>query len=211
MEQAVPQPADAGRESLIPELADYQRQFESIQKEVRELTAGLAESQFNWRPDATRWSISENLLHLNITGEMWRRPLEAAIEQARARGPFSRGPFRYGFLGSVAIRKMEPPPRQKFRASAKAMPTNGNPITAVVPTFLHHQDEFILRLHQANGLDLARIKLPLPGRRFLKLSMGQCFAFIATHERRHLWQAKQVRNHPQFPSEGAHRGRPNSD
>lgn len=208
VEQAVSTPAESDRENLIPELAEYRRQFERIQQEVRELTSGLAESQFNWRPDETRWSISENLLHLNIAGDMWRRQLEETIERARASGPFSQGPFRYGFLGSQIVRSMEPPPKRKFRTGRRFLPTNGNPISAVVPTFLHYQDEFILRVQQANGLDLARIKLPFPAMRLIRLGLGQVFALILAHERRHLWQARQVRQHPQFPAEGAYRGRP---
>ncbi len=30
--------------------------------------------------------------------------------------------------------------------------------------------------------------------------LGQWFAFLAAHERRHLWQAWQVRRHPEFPA-----------
>ncbi len=203
-------PVDAPGQQLIPELADLQRQFESIQQDARELTAGLADSQFNWRPGPASWSMSECLLHLNITGESMRRPLESVIQQGRARGLFGQGPFRYGFLGNWLLRMTEPPPKRKFRASRSLTPTNGNPITALLPTFLFYQDEFIRRLHEANGLDLARIKVALPANRLLRLSLGQFFGFIAAHERRHLWQARAVRNHPQFPAEGRHRGRPNA-
>ncbi len=202
---------DAAGQALNPELAQYQRQFERIKQEVRELTKGLAESQFQWRQEPARWSMSEHLMHLNMSAEVWRKPLETAIEEARRSGPFSQGPFHYGFLGSLAIRNMEPPPKRKFRAGSKFAPVNGNPITALLPTFLHYQEELILRLGQANGLDLARIKLVLPGHRFLRLSLGQCFGFLAAHERRHLWHMREVRNHQQFPPEGEHRGRPNKD
>jgi hypothetical protein len=33
------------------------------------------------------------------------------------------------------------------------------------------------------------------------MGLGPCFAFLAAHERRHLWQAWQVRKDPGFPAE----------
>ena len=198
-------------QTLNPELAEYRRQFEKIKEDVRELTAGLAESQFNWRPAPASWSMSECILHLNMTAEAFRKPLESAIQRAKASGPFGQGPFRYGFLQKWLVRSMEPPTKRKFRAGRRFIPTNDNPVTSLLPTFLYYQDEFMLRLEEANGLNLARVKLSLPGNRFLRLSLGQCFAFLLAHQRRHLWQARRVREQPQFPNEGRQRGRPNSE
>jgi hypothetical protein len=209
MESVSSSPAAAAGPTLIPELAGYQHQFESIRQQARELTLGLAESQFNWRPGPDRWSMSECFLHLNMVGEALRGPIESAIAHAKVHGPFGPGPFRHGFFGNWLVRSMDAPAKHKFRASRRFTPVNGNPITSLLPTFLFYQDELILRLHQANGLDLARVRIHAPGPRFPRLSLGQAFAFLAAHERRHLWQARQVRDHPQFPPEGWHRGRPN--
>jgi hypothetical protein len=50
-------------------------------------------------------------------------------------------------------------------------------------------------------LDLARVKAPAPGLGPVKLNLHITFAWIAAHERRHLWQARQVRGHAGFPAE----------
>jgi hypothetical protein len=34
----------------------------------------------------------------------------------------------------------------------------------------------------------------------LKFTLGQAFRLLAAHERRHLWQARNVRNAPNFPA-----------
>ena len=187
-------------EMLTPELADYQRQFERIKQDAVALVAGLNESRFNWRPAPDQWSIAECLQHLNITGDRWLCLLEHAIQQAQSRGLLGQGPFRYGWLGKWFVRNTEPPPKRKFKAPRWLTPVHGQPINAVVPTFLHLQDQLVRRLHEANGLDLARAKTATPISSLLKLSLGQSFAQIAAHERRHLWQARQVRSHPHFPS-----------
>jgi hypothetical protein len=69
-----------------------------------------------------------------------------------------------------------------------------------MPTFLHLQDQLALQLEQANGLHLGRVKVRAQGLVPAKLSLRVTFAWIAAHERRHLWQARQVRNHTAFPA-----------
>jgi hypothetical protein len=61
------------------------------------------------------------------------------------------------------------------------------------------QGQLALQLEQASGLDLERIKVPAPGLGPVKLNLHVTLAWIAAHQRRHLWQARQVRAHPAFP------------
>jgi hypothetical protein len=53
-------------------------------------------------------------------------------------------------------------------------------------------------VHQAEGLDLARIRTISPVNRLIRLPLGAYLQFILAHDRRHLWQARQVRNAPGF-------------
>ena len=185
--------------TLSPELAELDRQFAAAKAEASELVNGLKESQFNWRPDARIWSIAECLQHLNIVGDRYAHVLEKTLAEARARGLVGQGPFGYGWLGKWILVNTEPPPKRKVKAARSLTPAYGQPITAVLPTFLHLQEQLALRLEQANGLDLARVKVPVPGFGPVKLNLHITFARIAAHERRHLWQARQVRNHAAFP------------
>lgn len=64
---------------------------------------------------------------------------------------------------------------------------------------LRHLRELVREIHgygalrSADGLDLARIKVTSPVTRLLRLSLGQWLAGLAGHQRRHLWQARQVK------------------
>jgi hypothetical protein len=58
---------------------------------------------------------------------------------------------------------------------------------------LHLQSQLTLLAQSADGLDLARIKVPTPISRLIRLSLGMTFAQVAAHERRHLDQAWRVR------------------
>jgi hypothetical protein len=96
---------------------------------------------------------------------------------------------------------MDGPPRIRFRTPRVYAPQNGRPAAEVVEEFSLVQQELMNSVRAANGLDLARAKVTVPIRKFIKLSLGQEFALIAAHERRHIWQAQQVRAHPDFPRE----------
>lgn len=57
---------------------------------------------------------------------------------------------------------------------------------------------------EANGLHLARVKVEMTAlhvalRHFVKMPLGGQLLLTTTHDRRHLWQAEQVRNDPSFP------------
>lgn len=176
-----------------PELEQYRQQFAAIQARTRELTAGLNEERFNWRAAPHQWSIEECLAHLTIVGQWEVKAIENAIDATKARGLTGNGPFRYGAFERFLVRMTEPPVRRKVRSPRRFLPLHGQPLTAVVPTFLHLQSQLLLQIERAEGLDLARVKVATPISRLFKLSLGMTFAQTAAHERRHLEQAQRVR------------------
>jgi hypothetical protein len=186
--------------SLSPELVELDSQVAAAKAEASELVDGLQESQFNWRPDPHSWSVAECLLHLNMVGDRCVHILERSLADARARGRVANGPFGYGWLGKRILAHTEPPSRHKYKAPRAFTPAYGQPITAVLPTFRHLQEQLSRQLQQASGLDLAHIRVPAPEARPLRFNLQFTFAWIAAHERRHLWQARQVRNHAAFPA-----------
>ncbi len=181
------------------ELRDYQRQIEAIERDAQELVDALTDEQFNWHPAPGIWSIADCLSHLNVTGSLYLSRIDASIEEARSRKLFAAGPFRHGFLGNWFVRSLEPPVKRKFKAPGLFEPTPDQPLDKVTREFMSLQSEVRARLNSAGGLDLKRARVVSPISRFLKLSLGQSFRLIITHERRHLWQARQVKSHPSFP------------
>ena len=177
----------------VPELELYRRHFEQIQQQAREVTSELNEARFNWRPSPAEWSIEECLAHLTMVGQWEIRAIEQAIDAGKQRGLTGQGPFEYGAIDRFVITQTEPPVRSPIPASRHFMPLHGQPVTAVLPTFLHVQDQLILLVGRADGLDLRRVKVTTPISRFFRMSLGAMFAQVAAHERRHLDQAWRVR------------------
>ncbi|HEX8709291.1 MAG TPA: DinB family protein [Pyrinomonadaceae bacterium] len=196
---------DAGQ-PLVSELREYQRQIEAVNREARELVAGLDDAQFNWHPSAGQWSIAECLDHLVVTGRVTAVNIRRTAGEARAKGLLGDGPFRYGRLGNWLVQTIEPPPRFRTRAPKAYAPGPQRPVAEVTRDFFALQDELLDLAPEVNGLDLARVKIASPVTRFLKLSLGQWFALLAAHERRHLWQARQITAQPGFARAGEQAG-----
>jgi hypothetical protein len=178
-----------------PELERYLQQFEQIAEQAQNLVAGLTEAQFNWRPSPHQWSIEECLSHLTMVGQVELLAIEAAIDAAKAKPKAlsGRGAFEYPVWERFILRETEPPVRHAMSAPKRFIPLHGQPVTGVLPTFLHVQRNFGIQIARADGLDLRRVKVSTPITRLLKLSLGATLAQAAAHERRHIAQALRVR------------------
>jgi hypothetical protein len=149
--------------------------------------------QLDWRETAGSWSISDCLNHLVVTGNQSLAHIRSAIAAARSKGLVAAGPFRHPVLGKLLILLMDAPPRIRFKAPRAYRPTEGLSAAENLASFWVLQDELVRALREANGVDLARVKVTNPVSRWFKMTLGQEFALTAAHERRHLWQAWCVR------------------
>ena len=175
-------------------------QLEEIKKKGADLAAGLTEEQFNWRPGPDRWSIAQNLHHLNVGDRMVLPAFDRAISDGRSKGKTAPGPFRYGWFSRFMIREMEPPPRRRMKTPMKGSAGDRHRAADVLPEFARVRDELARRVRESDGLDLAHIRTISPVNRLIRLPLGAYFAFILAHDRRHLWQAQQVRTASGFPT-----------
>ncbi|MGH7531540.1 MAG: DinB family protein, partial [Gemmatimonadales bacterium] len=88
-----------------------------------------------------------------------------------------------------------PPVKRRLRTvSIFAVPAGGYYEGAqVLPEFQAIRDALAERIRQADGLDLRRLKVISPASRLFRMPLGAYFQFVTAHDRRHLWQAQQVR------------------
>jgi len=185
---------------LIEELQAYRDQFDSAREQFEQIISGLDDAQFNWRPKEDQWSIAECIDHLVVLGTLMNRNIDDGIEKANSNGLHSAGPFTYGFIGNWFVKAVGPSDdarKRKFKAPKAYTPTSNHSISRLKKEFDKLQDEFVNRLERANGVDLARVKVPSAagGVGFLiRLSLGQWFALLANHQERHLAQARDVRS-----------------
>lgn len=185
------------------ELRRMLEQVEAVKADGRDLASGLSHEQFNWRPGPGRWSVAECLAHLNKNLTVFPA-IDHTMDEAERRGLRSPGPFRYGWWSRLIVRSMEPPPKFRMRTFPVLVPP-ATPLESgdVLREFIALRDQFAERIRRADGLDLRRAIVQSPLNRFIRLPLGAYFAFLLAHDRRHLWQARQVLAAPGFPARPA--------
>lgn len=185
---------------MTPQLEEYQQQFERIRKDAEDLIAGLNPYGFNWHPAPGSWSIAECLDHLIAAGNLLTPKIDEAIRDAQEKNLNASGPFAYGLRGKLFIRMQEPPPRWKTRTLPGYVPPTARLTEVVQREFLELQDRLIERVNAADGLDLEKMIITSPVVSWVKFNAAVWFAATAAHERRHLWQARRIRESRWFPS-----------
>jgi hypothetical protein len=185
--------------ALTPELETFRQQFEQLADEGDALVASLDDAQFNWSPAAGRWSIAQCFEHLNVTARVYLPKLDEGIAEAIRRGLYGEGPFKYNWFGRMFVRSQEPTTKMKYKAAKVFQPSPSRPKQETLAAFRAYQVQFVDRLRQANGLDLARARVKSPAINLLRMPLGSGFALMVAHERRHLQQARTVLADPGFP------------
>ena len=207
-EQAVSAIESTENQTADTESAALLADFKELKHDAIRLTSGLSDEQFNWRR-RKRWSISECVGHLNLTAVQFLVAIEDGIQRGKSKGVFARGEsLKRPALTEWFIKNSEPPyKRLRFKSPKTLIPPPHQPLTSVISQFIDLKDRAMGLVESANGLDLGRIRVACPeltgqialGNLLLKFTLAQSFALLAVHARRHLGQAWQVRNDPEFP------------
>ncbi|MEW6319477.1 MAG: DinB family protein [Acidobacteriota bacterium] len=167
----------------------------AIDRDARALVEGLSPEEGAWRPAPGAWSVAECLDHLATANRVYLAAMDPPAARALAAGRARRGPARPGVIGRWFVRSLEPPPRRIYRSKAPRLirPRQAPPLADAVDAFFASQEAVRRFIRSYATLDLSRIRFPnpfVPGVRF-RLATG--LHVIAAHDRRHLWQARRVR------------------
>jgi hypothetical protein len=185
--------------ALTPEIDTFRKEFERLADEADVLASGLTDEQFEWKPSSHAWSVGQCIDHLNATARLYLPRLDEGIATAIRQGMYGEGPFTYWWLARMFVGALEPPPRFRVKTSAGFQPPAGRARREIMAAFRAYQVQYIDRLRQANGLDLARSRVRSPLAAWLPMPLGTGFAAMLAHQRRHLWQARQVIQASGFP------------
>jgi len=188
--------------ALSPLLEGCLEQLSAIRRDAAALTEGLSAAQLAWRPAPGRWSVAEAVAHLNLAGRPYLDAVAHALADARTRGLADRGDWRPTLVGGLMTWSFEPPPRIRmpapriFRAAEGAPPPDG---ARELETWRRLHLEMEERIREAAGLDLRRARVVSPVTRWVRMNVGDAFAMLLAHERRHLWQIGRIKESAGFP------------
>ncbi len=186
---------------LPSDLAKLRDQLNAADVEAADLVHHTSETQLNWRPNNGRsWSIAQNLDHLARTNTIYAEAMSKALERLGSRAPLRRGPLKLTIAERLLLRVIEPPVRRlKFRTPATAAPAESWTGTELLSRLHAVHVEVHALLSRAADLDCGRIRFRHPFARLLTLNLRATLAVIPAHNRRHLWQAQQVKTAPGYP------------
>jgi hypothetical protein len=175
--------------------------IEANARRGRELAASLTLDQFARRPSRDAWSIGECLAHLNATNGEYAKAIAEAIATGKADRVTAAGPFKLTGFERFLVWSLRPPVRLKMKAPGIFLPEGGLSREQIVSEWDCSHQRLQELAREAEGLDLARIRVVSPATSRLKISLLAAFATIDAHDHRHLWQAERIK--AKLPSRAA--------
>ena len=186
IQQMMSQPLPGDLQTILDEL-------DRTDQEARQLVSQLSAAQFNWQPTPTAWSVAQCLAHLGQMNSVLAAALRTAVRQANKNSVMPRRPIQPGWFGRWFINQMEAPPRRKLKTPKQGIPEAHKSREEILGAFIAAHDELRSLIHEARDLDLNRIRFRNPFIGLLRYTLATALLVIGAHDRRHLWQANQLR------------------
>ena len=185
--------ATAATAPLPAQLSRLKQEYLDARERARRLGEGLDAAAWAARPSDRQWSIGECLIHLNVTSEHYLPLIDDALREGRAKGLAGTGPFRRGLIGWTLETLLEPPYRIRLKTSPVFVPVKVEPMADVLERFDEYQTQLLARIDRSAGLALDRLTVVSPFDGRVRYNVYVAFRLVVVHQRRHLWQAEQVR------------------
>ena len=147
---------------------------------------------FTVRPTPRDWSAAECIAHLSLSTEEFLPVLQSAIDDARQKGWTSKKRPAMDVIGRTLRWFLEPPIRKRVKAAGRFVPRSARAKSEAFGEFAALQSKLVDVVHNAEGLDVRKIKVSSPFDKRVKYNLYSAFKIIAAHQRRHLWQAEQA-------------------
>ena len=171
----------------------------SIKSAAETHFGNLTDEQLNWQPQPEKWSISQNLEHLILTGELYLTEIREAIKEGKNMD--HKGlTFKYSWFGKFFVNSLKPNPKFKVTTFKNIDPGKSGRGRDSLDVFIEFQDKIKPFLEEAYQVDINRIKIKSPVFPLIRLKLGEAFEAVLTHEKRHLLQAQGVMKTLDFPT-----------
>jgi len=175
-------------------------QISEISHKASEKFSGLSERQLNWKPEPAKWSIAQCLDHLIVSNKNYYPAFEKLISHSyrllflQKLNPFKKiaGPLMIKYMGSEG--------KKTFKSPKAFEPSSSNINAGIVTEFINHQEEMKKYYQRLGQLDTKNLIMASPVSGLITYTLADGMELLAVHEKRHLKQAENVLNHPNFPN-----------
>jgi hypothetical protein len=130
---------------------------------------------------------------LALSNELYAKAMIAAVRHARKPEFEWHGPIEMTVFGRWFVEQVEPPSKSKFGAPKSLQPAPRSTVSEVVDAFRNSHAAVRQVIAESQGMNLNAVRFRNPIVPIFRVRLGTGFQIIAAHERRHLWQAANVR------------------
>jgi hypothetical protein len=177
---------------MEPQIEALIQELERQTAEVEGLAAPLTDERFFRRTSGGKWSVAEHVAHLAVSNRPYLESIGVAAERARAKGWLRPGPYRGGWLMNRFTRSMEPPVERGLKTFKQLQPPADMDRAGVMRDFRATQEDMVVSLRAADGVDLGRAKLRSPFLKLLTMPVIGAYEFLVAHNRRHIWHMTNI-------------------
>lgn len=168
-------------------------QVDACERDAARLLADMDNGTVNRPPPSGGWSVAQCLEHLTLMNDFYLRGWQEAVgEAAREEG----GPFRGlapTFAGRWFARALEPPVRMKGKAVAATVPGPHIDRDEALRRYEASHEGYQHLVRSAASVDVNRIVRPNAIVPWARMRLSTVLLVIPAHDRRHLWQAHNVK------------------
>ncbi len=181
-------------DALPAELQGLLDAIDACERDAQTLVADLSEQELNWqqRPGET-WSVGQCLDHLAVMNVFYVPGFVPLVERARGA---SAGPFR-GLASSAPgqwfINSFEPPVKRRMKSPKQVVPRSAVSRDGIVEAYKNSHASYRALVRASAAVDVTRVKGPNPFFSFVPMRVSTVLKIIPAHDRRHLWQAQNVK------------------
>lgn len=162
-------------------------EIEAVRQSLYDAVAELSQGQMDFKPAPNRWSISENLSHLNKVERGLPKLYTILLQKLEEAGwkPETAGSMLDSLNGSVLDAG------QKFQAPERVLPVSGLSKDDVLAALRQSRQAVLEAVAPAPEYDLSGVTWPHPA--LGDINFYQWVLFIGKHEKRHLAQIEEIK------------------
>ena len=177
-------------------------QLQESEEAAAQLILGVSRAQGNWQPQAGKsWSIVQCLNHLFLTNRLYTRAMAEVVLKCSPNNQKPTAEIRPGWFARWFVSQLEPPVRARFKATAKITPEVAGDVGQALNQFVESHAGVRDVLNSWDKVDFNRVRFPSPFASWIQFSVGSGLLNINAHDRRHIWQAQQVKQAPGYPQD----------
>lgn len=178
--------------TVSEKIADWTTRLQQSTRDFEQQFGNLDETQLNWSPNASVWSIGQNIDHLiKINASFF--PILEELDTGAIRLPFTaKIGFFNKFIGNFILKSVQPANANKVKTFPVWTPVSSDISGKIVQQFTDCQDELIEKIKRTETHLSKGAIIYSPANRRMTYPLETAFEIITVHERRHLQQANTI-------------------